>query len=46
MIKVTLDRPRAIMQTPTSTRMTMALMLAKTTQVTNAATAPPAMLWD
>ncbi|MGJ7491391.1 hypothetical protein [Variovorax sp. ZT4R33] len=45
MIMVTLDRPRAITQMPMSTRMTMALMLAKMTQATNVATALLAMLW-
>ena len=45
MIMATRDRPRAITQMPTSTRMTMALMRAKTTQGTNVATALPAMLW-
>ncbi len=45
MIMVTRDRPLAIMQTPSLTRMTMAQMQAKTTQLTNVATAPPVMLW-
>jgi hypothetical protein len=45
MIMVTRDRPRAITLTPMSTRTTIPLMLAKTTQATNAATALLAMLW-
>lgn len=44
MIMVMPFRLRATTQTPKSTRMTTALMLAMTTGATNVAIAPPAML--